>query len=85
MPSGLLVQHIPYREMISLGLKVGIRRVSYLPCVVLCGLWGLIVTRSWSVPSLEVTCSAGLGLSFLMDYWTALIRLCSRPVRRCHR
>ena len=52
MPSGLLVRQIPYREMVSLGLKVGIRRGSRLPCVVLCGLWGLVATRSWSVPSL---------------------------------
>ena len=52
MPSSLLVQQIPYREMISLGLKVGVRSGSRLPCIVLCGLGGLVATRSWSVPSL---------------------------------
>ena len=31
MPSGLLVWQIPYREMLSLGLKVSIRRGSRLP------------------------------------------------------
>ena len=31
MPSGLLVWQIPYREMLSLGLKVSIRRWSRLP------------------------------------------------------
>ena len=52
MPSGLLVRQIPYREMLSLGLKVRIRRRSCLLCLVLCGLLGLVATRSWSVPSL---------------------------------
>ena len=33
MPSGLLVWQIPYREMLSLGLKVSIRRGSRLPCL----------------------------------------------------
>ena len=52
MPSGPLVWQIPYREMISLGLKVGIHCGSRLPCLVLCGLLGLVATRSWFVPSL---------------------------------
>ena len=30
---GLLVWQIPYREMLSLGLKVSIRRGSRLPCL----------------------------------------------------
>ena len=33
MPSGLLVWQIPYRKMLSLGLKVRIRRGSRLPCL----------------------------------------------------
>ena len=33
MPSGLLVWQIPYREMLSLGLKVSIRHGSRLPCL----------------------------------------------------
>ena len=40
MPSGLLVWQIPYREMVSLGLKVFIRCGSHLPCLVLCGFVG---------------------------------------------
>ena len=40
MPSGLLVRQIPYREMVSLELKVGIRCGSRLPCLVLCRFWG---------------------------------------------
>ena len=52
MPSGLLVWQIPYREMRSLGLKVSICRGSRLPCLVLSDCRGLVVTRSWSVPSL---------------------------------
>ena len=54
MPSGLLVWQIPYREMRSLGLKV-VSAVG-VACPVLCCvvLWGLVATRSWSVPSLTV-------------------------------
>ena len=33
MPSGLLVWQIPYREIVSLGLKVSIRHGSRLPCL----------------------------------------------------
>ena len=33
MPSGLLVWQIPYREMLSLGLKVSIRHGSRLSCL----------------------------------------------------
>ena len=86
MPSGLLVRQIPYGEMRSLGLKVGICRGSRFPCLVLCACGGLVATSSWSVPSLTrrgvLLGRDMLGWAralLLTDHWTALTRLCSGP------
>ena len=92
VPSGnfvvqwFLVWQIPYREMLSLGLKVSIRRGSRLPClccVVYEGSSRLAVGpyRPWLDGEflLDVTSWAALRLSLLTDCWTILIRLCSGP------
>ena len=86
MPSGLLVWQIPYREMLSLGLKVSIRRESRLPCLC-CVVYGgsSRLTVGPCRPCLDggflldVTSWAELRLSLLADCWTILIRLCSGP------
>ena len=86
MPSGLLVWQIPYREMLSLGLKVSIHRGSRLPClccVVYGGASRLTVgscrPNSAEAFLLDVTSWAELRLSLLTDCWTMLLRLCSGP------